>query len=177
MTSPTEVSPKRLRLRGAVALGLILFYAFLLERLLPTYELDAWARAASLIAAAALAAWGFPSVFSIITLCLLVLWFSHGDLFLSPEFHVLFWVVILAGAVTIHRSRGGVPSLLLVVGSTGFVVMFLLHAFSSYTHALALDGFAWSHWAYKWLAIVSGAAILCLPVGVAMFLRGWKGRI
>ncbi|HVF70880.1 MAG TPA: hypothetical protein VM940_04665 [Chthoniobacterales bacterium] len=177
MTSPTEASSQRLRLRGAVALAIVLFDALLLERLLPTFGLDAWVRAASFVAGAALAAWGFPSVFSIIALCLLALWFGHGDLFLSPEFHVLLWVAILAGAGAFHRVRDGAPSLLLVIGSSGFVVIFLLHASSQYTHGLALDGFAWSHWAYEWLAVASAAAILCFPVGVAMLLRGWKGRI
>jgi hypothetical protein len=112
-----------------------------------------------------------------ITLCLLGLWSSHGDVLPTAEFNALLWGFILVGAATFWRRRNGVTSLLLVIGASGFATMFTLHAFSSYTHALALDGFAWNHWVFQSLAAIAAVAILCSSVGVARIIREWKERI
>ena len=165
----------RLRLFGLLALVVITFDICCVSRFMPT-QIDWWLQAACYLGAAAFAALGFPSVPSIIALCLLTLRSYDEDFVLLPHFAAVLSVVILAGSVVAWRTQRGLPAALLIIGASGCVVLFTLHAFSPYTHGLVLDGFGWSHWSFTWIAAVASAAMLCFPVGLAMIFRRWQTR-
>jgi hypothetical protein len=175
MKPQLATAQRRLRLFGLLALVVITLDICCVEHVFAT-QVDWWLQPVCYLGAAALAALGFPSVPSIIALCLLTLRSYDEDFVLLPHFEAVLWVMILAGSVVAWRTHRGLPAALLIIGASGCVVLFTLHAFSPYTHGLVLDGFGWSHWSFTWLAAVASAAMLCFPVGLAMIFRKWQTR-
>src|SRR5262252_1780694 len=91
------------------------------------------------------------------------------NLVLSPQAQLVSSGLFLVASILFIRKSSGAPAVLLVIGSIGWLVFWLLNAFPSYTyatHATPLDGCVYRHWALCVAEHVGVLATLCFPIGL-----------